>query len=106
MQNRIEIEDIAEMRRHAGIDDVELLQEIRSLKVGDLIRLTLLSGRTPSARETLAVRITRIRGTEFRGTLAVRPVSVGLSNLDIGSPVAFKEDHIHSILNPRPTREL
>jgi hypothetical protein len=104
MRNHVEIEDIAAMRREVGIEDVELRKEIGLLNVGDLVRLTLLSDRAPIARETLAVRITHIRGAEFRGTLAVKPASVGLSNLDVGCPVAFIGNHIHSILKPRPSR--
>jgi hypothetical protein len=105
MRNQVEIEDIAALRREVGIEDVELLHEIGLLKVGDLVRLTLQSASTPIARETLAVRITHVRGVEFRGTLTVRPASVGLSNLAIGSPVAFIRNHIHSIVKPRPARE-
>ena len=59
MRYPIEIEDIEGMRRLAGIDDVELRSEIRSLRLGDMVKLTFWAG--PSS-ECLFVRITRIRG--------------------------------------------
>jgi hypothetical protein len=104
MRNPAGIENIEEMRRQEGIDDVELRQAIRGLAAGDLVRLTLLGGGRPTAGETLLVRITRIRGRAFRGELAQRPSSAGLSALRVGSPVAFTAAHIHSLPNGRPTR--
>jgi hypothetical protein len=97
MRQRVGIENIEGMRRWAGIDDVELQEAIRGLQVGDFVKLTLLTGTTSFAGETLAVRITRIRGNEFRGKLAERPATTGLSELRVGSPVTFTRDHIHSI---------
>ena len=44
MRNPVEIENIEEMRRREGIDDVELRSEIRDLQVGDSVRLTLMTG--------------------------------------------------------------
>jgi hypothetical protein len=44
MQTSIEIEDIEEMRRAAGIDDVELRRDIRGLRAGDNVKLTLSAG--------------------------------------------------------------
>src|SRR5258708_6931518 len=40
MRHHIELENIEDMRREAGIDDVELREEIRGLRVGDSVRLT------------------------------------------------------------------
>jgi len=105
MRNPVEIENIEEMRRREGIQDVELHEEIRGLRVGDCVKITLLTGTTPFARETLVVRITRIRGSTFRGELATKPVSTGLSKLRIGSPLAFTADHIHSLAKEQPTHE-
>jgi hypothetical protein len=48
------------------------------------------------------VRITRIRGSQFRGKLAGRPASAALSHLSTGSPLAFSAAHIHSLVE-RPT---
>ena len=44
MRNPVQIENIEEMRRREGIDDVELRSEIRDLQVGDSVRLTLMTG--------------------------------------------------------------
>src|SRR5262245_32132744 len=105
MRNPVAIENIEEMRLREGIEDVELRETIRGLRVGDLVKLTLLTGTTSSAGETLSVRITRIRGSAFHGALANRPTSAGLSSLRIGSPVAFTAAHIHSVPKGRPTHE-
>ena len=43
MRDRVRIENIEEMRLHEGIDDTELRKEIRALKVGDFVKLTLLA---------------------------------------------------------------
>jgi hypothetical protein len=96
MRNRVEIEDIEDMRRQEGIVDVELREQIRGLRVGDFIRITFLFG--PRATETVAVRITSIRGAAFRGKLASGPILAGLSGLRAGSAVAFTRAHIHSVL--------
>jgi hypothetical protein len=100
MRNRVDIEDIEQKRLRAGIDDVELRLEIRGLRVGDLVKLTFLTGATSS--ETLSVRITSITGSAFRGKLADSPVSLALSPLRAGSPVRFTAGHIHSLAGRRP----
>ena len=99
----LEIENIEEMRREAGIDDVELREEIRALRAGDFVRLTLLTDTTPPARETVRVRITAASGPQFRGLLADRPTSPGLAGLQVGARVAFRADHIHSVAKGRLT---
>ena len=102
MRKAVEIENIDEMRRRLGIDDVELHEQIRELAAGDFVKLTfLIGGANPLAGETLSVRITSIRGGAFRGKLADRPASSSLSKLRVGWPVAFTADHIHSIPKPR-----
>jgi hypothetical protein len=95
MQSRLQIENIEEMRRRQGIDDVELHEEIRQLVPGDIVKISFVSG--PTSFETLRVRITSIKGTAFRGKLANRPHSSALSPLHVGSAIAFCADHIHSI---------
>ncbi len=84
MIHSVEIENIEQLRLREGIDDLELRQAIRGLRVGDFVRLTLLSGPTPSAGEMVLVRITRIRGKNFRGKLAHNPSSTQRSNLRAG----------------------
>jgi hypothetical protein len=103
MNKAVEIEDIEEMRRQAGIDDVELREAIRRLHPGDLVRLTFVATAAPAARETVRVRITGARGREFLGRLADRPNSPGLAALRAGTRVAFRAAHIHSVANGRPT---
>jgi hypothetical protein len=44
MRHTVAIEDIEEMRRQEGIDDVELRKAIRGLHVGDSVKLTFLAG--------------------------------------------------------------
>jgi hypothetical protein len=97
MRNPIVVEDIESMRRRQGIDDAELREEIRGLKIGDFVKLTLLTRTASYAGETLPVRITRITGFLFCGALAVRPTFDGLSKLKVGSPVRFTTAHIHSV---------
>src|SRR5438477_584590 len=53
-----QIENIEELRRREGIDDVELREEVRGLGVGDVVMLTFLTGTNSFAGETLPVRIT------------------------------------------------
>jgi hypothetical protein len=101
MPDAVEIENIDEMRRRVGVDDVELRDEIRGLRAGDLVKITLLSGTKPPASETLPVRITSVSGSSFRGELAKRPAAAGLSGVRAGSPVAFTAAHIHSIVKRR-----
>ena len=96
MRNVVEIEDNEQRRLLAGIDDVELRSEIRGLHVGDVVKLTFLTGTT--SFETLSVRITSVSGSAFRGKLADSPVAPALARLRIGSPVAFDAAHIHSLM--------
>jgi hypothetical protein len=101
MGKRLEIENIEERRREVGIDDVVLREDIRRLDVGDVVKLTLLTGSPSFAGETVLVRITSIRGPAFRGKLIGKPTSPGLSRLGIGSLVAFTAAHIHSLASGR-----
>ena len=96
MKNPVEIENIEEMRRREGIDDVELRMEIRALRVGDLVKLTFITG--PASFETLSVRITSMRGTAFRGKLASRPASSDLRKLGTATSIVFSAAHIHSLM--------
>jgi hypothetical protein len=100
MQYTIALENIEEMRLQEGIDDVELRKEIRGLRVGDFVKLTFLT-RTASC-ETLLVRITGIRGSAYQGTLAKKPTSNGLSELQVGVSIPFTTAHIHSIAKGQP----
>ena len=58
MRTPVEIENIEELRRHNGVDDVELRDAVRSLHVGDAVNLTFLRGNGALGGETLLVRIT------------------------------------------------
>jgi hypothetical protein len=98
MGRNVEIEEIEEMRRIAGINDIELRQGVRALRSGDFVRLTLLSGEEPGAAETVRVRITRVRGNAYRGKLADEPAARRQSGLHEGSSVAFTASQIHSLL--------
>jgi hypothetical protein len=100
MRDRVQIENIEEMRRRQGIEDVELHEDIGRLRPGDLVKVTFLTG--SASFETLSVRITSIRGTAFRGKLASRPLSTELGRLHVGSPIRFCADHIHSIPGGQP----
>ena len=104
MRIPVQIENIEEMRHQEGIDDAELRDEVRGLGVGDFVRLTLLSGTGPPAGQTLLVRITRVRGSAFRGVLASRPAADGESQLHLGSAVTFTTAHIHSLPRGQKTR--
>jgi hypothetical protein len=105
MGTRVEIENIENMRRRQGIEDVELRRAIRGLRVGAFVKLTLLGGADGAAGETLLVRITSIRGDDFRGKLASTPASAGLSGLRVGLALAFTGSHIHSLPAARAARE-
>jgi hypothetical protein len=105
MRKPIEIENIEELRRREGIEDIALREGIRGLGIGDFVKVTLLTGRTPATGETLLVRITSIKGPAFRGKLASKPVSPGLATLRVGSQLAFTAAHIHSLLKGQPARE-
>jgi hypothetical protein len=96
MQKHLELEDIESMRRQEGIEDIELRRQIRGLRAGDFVKLTILYG--PRAAVTLLVRITSIRGAAFRGKLAGSPIPTALSGLRPGSAVNFTRAHIHSVV--------
>ena len=102
MPNPMEIENIEEMRRNEGIDDVELRLEIRGLKVGAFVKLTALSGAASFA--TLLVRVTSIRESVFRGKVEKKPRAAGLSKLPLGSSLVFTAAHIHSVVKRNPTK--
>src|SRR5260370_18731968 len=98
MRHIVEIEDIEDLRRREGIEDVELGNAIRALAVGDVVKLTFLTGVTPNAGEPLRVRITRIEDGEFRGRLGSAAATASLSSLRAGSSIAFTSAHIHSVV--------
>ena len=105
MGMRVEVQNIEDMRRREGIEDVELRQAIRGLRVGDLVRVTLLAGTPNATGETLLVRITSINGDAFRGKLATQPTTAGLAGLRIGLALAFSGSHIHSLPPARHAHE-
>ena len=92
MTNAIEIEDIDEMRRQVGIEDVELRAAIRYLTTGDCVRLTF---KTDAGRgATAPVVITKVcRHSTFRGKLMSRALK-----MPPGTSVEFTVAHIHSIV--------
>jgi hypothetical protein len=96
----VTIENIDEMRLREGIDDVELHEAITQLRVGDHVRLTFIVG--AALRETLVVRITRIRAGQFRGRLAGPVARPELLGLRPDALVTFNAGQIHSIAVPRP----
>jgi hypothetical protein len=101
VRDPIQIENIGQMRRERGIDDAELREEVRRLKSGDLVRLTLLTGSAPFGGETVVVRITSRKGPLFRGKLVRKPAAAALGQLRAGSLLTFSASHIHSV--PRGT---
>lgn len=103
MHERVQIENIDELRLREGIDDVELKNAIRHLKAGDLVKLTLLVG--AKACETQVVRITSIHGDTFRGTLMTRPLASGFAAIRVGARLVFTAMHIHSIPKIQPNRK-
>jgi hypothetical protein len=96
MRNFTEMENIEEMPRREGIDDVELEQAIRRLQVGDLVKLTLLTADKSFTGETLLVPIFDVRASAFRGRLIEKPVSPRLAKVRTGCAVSFSAAHIHS----------
>ena len=87
MPNELMIEDIEAMRRHAGIDDVALREEIRALRAGDFVKLSLV---TPNGRcETLRVRITSIKGSTIRGRVASVPAPAARTRVRRGALISF-----------------
>ena len=105
MGHGVLIENIEEMRCREGIYDVELCEEMRGLRIGDLVNLTFLADQARSAGETLPVRITCIQGHAFRGKLARRPESPALADLRIGLSVDFTGGHIHSLTKGQRAHE-
>jgi hypothetical protein len=99
MRVSIEIENIDELRRCNGIDDIELHEEIDRLQIGDHVLLTFLSG--TNLRATLPVRITRICSGQFRGRLAAPVARPELLGLRLNAMVAFTAGQIHSIARPQ-----
>jgi hypothetical protein len=99
------IENIEEMRLREGIDDVELRAEIRTLQVGDRVKLTFRTEADSFTGETLLVRITTVNGCTFRGKLAEGSTVVNPAKLGVGSPVRFTSAQIHSISKRKPTQE-
>jgi hypothetical protein len=96
MQKAVEIENIEAMRFNEAIDDIELKAEIRSLVVGDFVRLTFLTGSPPKG-ETQLVQITSIEGRAFSGRLSRKSAVTGQSSLRAGTVVTFTSAHIHSV---------
>jgi len=91
MTPTIGIENIEAMRQQEGIDDIELHDEIKALKPGDHVRLTISS--EPKFHGSVLVRLTQVRGWTFRGKLVTKA-----SRLPAGSIVSFTSAHIHSIV--------
>ena len=100
MPDAIQIENIEAIRLQEGIDDVDLRAEIRALKAGDQVKLTLLTG--DGGTETILVRITSVRDLAFRGKLVKKPKSSSLTGLDVDSPINFSAANIHSIPKGQP----
>jgi hypothetical protein len=101
MRTRVEIQNIEDMRRHAGIDDIKLREAICGLRVGALVKVTLLVGAPNSYGETLLVRITSIRGDTFRGKLVTSPTAASLSAVRAGFVLTFTRSHIHFLATER-----
>jgi hypothetical protein len=106
MRHVVEFEDIEEMRRQQGIDDVELRDEIRGLRIGDTVKITLLPSPGALVGETVLVRITSIRDSAFRGKLVTSPTSPALASLGVGFPITFTTAHIHSVVKGKPPADL
>src|SRR5262245_41509023 len=96
------IENIAEMRRRAGIDDVELRESIADIEPGDLVQLTFLPDSKLSGGETLAVRVNGIKGSMYRGVLVEAHGNAELTELEIGALVVFTAGHIHALPREAP----
>ena len=102
MRTHVAIENIEEMRQSEGIDDVALRTEVRDLKAGDFVRITLLGS---ASAETLTVRITSIVGPAFRGRLVRRPTGTGLFDVTTMTPLSFTANHIHSVPKSIPRHQ-
>src|SRR5262249_21295599 len=103
MLNPVAIEDVQTMRRRQGMDDVQLRERTRGLRVGDLVKLIFLSAMEAYGGEPLLVRIPRIQGSAVCGRLVSEPTSAGLPGLRVGSPLAFSAAHIHAVPQRRPS---
>lgn len=97
MRHPVLVQNIEELRRREGIDDVELRREIHAIKIGDTVRLTLLTEQRPISSETVLVRITQINGNSFQGALVTRPTIKGLCTLPADLSLDFNRAHIHSL---------
>lgn len=95
MRKLFELEDIAALRFNAGIDDVQLREAVARLKIGDLVRLTVLAD--TKALGAVLVRITSIAATAYRGKVAGLPAAAGLVGLRVGSRLLFTSASIHSV---------
>lgn len=104
MSRNYEIEDIDEMRRQAGIDDVELRADVRALVVGDRVKVTLVSAARPGVAVTVVLRITSVRADDFRGVLERRPAGASFTGLRAGSSIVFAAAHVHSITDKGPRK--
>jgi hypothetical protein len=104
MRRTLEIENIEALRRLAGIDDVELHEQVRRLRSGDCVKLTVLAPDRPGAGAVVLVRITSIKGETFRGRVLSGTEPVRLPRQCVGSLVAFTPDHIHSVAGAPPGR--
>jgi hypothetical protein len=104
MLQAVEIENIEELRRQAGIEDRELWEHIRQLRVGDYVKLTFLTIGRQGAGTTCLVRITSVDAAGYRGQLAEGSTVTGNAKLRAGSVVAFKNAHIHSV--PKRQKQL
>jgi hypothetical protein len=105
MHSSIEIENILELRRAEGIEDVELRAAIRALRVGDVVKLTFQSNTTPCVSETLSVRVIAINGSKYRGRMVKGAKSNALSELRPRSIVNFAAAHIHSLAHESAARQ-
>jgi hypothetical protein len=98
MRPQVEIENIEELRRSAGIDDAELHEQIRGLRPGDQVRLTFLISGKPSASATVVVQIVSIRGRVFQGKLGKSLAGGVPAGIKANSPITFTKDQIHSVI--------
>lgn len=97
MLHAVEFENIEELRRQAGIEDCELWEHIRELRVGDLVKLTFLNDGGQSSGTTCLVRITSRKGAGYRGKLVESQDTPRHAKLTAGSIVRFNNSHIHSV---------
>lgn len=102
MPETLKIENIEHMRQLQGIDDVELRESIRRLRIGDCVHLTFLSGSRPVRSKTVPVRIVAIDKDRFTGEIMESLTSLGQDHLRERSLVTFQERHVHSIPKLKP----